>query len=482
MAKSAAPKTSSSQKAVDLGEERAVKTSSNQGARIMTLNNPKGLNALNKAMIDIMQPQLQLYEKSPSCHLIILKGEGKGFCAGGDVKALVRAVEKKETRKEAVDFFKDEYTLDREIALMKKPVISFMDGATMGGGVGISVHAPFRIATENTVFAMPETDIGLFPDVGASFFLSRLDGQIGTYLGLTGTQLSGYDVYRAGIATHYVPSDRLEALEDRLASLNFSADAPSTSMAGQKLISSAIEEFVADAETAANSSYKLVGAIREVIDKAFDQARVPLIVQALQEAKEKNPEVGEWVDATLKKMDFVSPTSLAVALEAIRAGKDMNISEVFERDLRLASVFCNPDVAPDFVAGVTQRLLGPKEDRKKRAPWKPSSISEITHDDIRRTFFSAPNKSSPSLPPLQDKTIKLYSQYPHAYFALPSEKLIGRVVRGDTPDSGSFALSKDEVLDWFEREWNGKIGVKEKVREVLQRRTKTMQDGTLQWK
>lgn len=279
-------------------------------------------------------------------------------------------------------------------------------------------------------------------------------------------------------------------------------------MAGQKLISSAIEEFVADAETAANSSYKLVGAIREVIDKAFDQARVPLIVQALQEAKEKNPEVGEWVDATLKKMDFVSPTSLAVALEAIRAGKDMNISEVFERDLRLASVFCvssiellcgrslhfmsglltlmlakqNPDVAPDFVAGVTQRLLGPKEDRKKRAPWKPSSISEITHDDIRRTFFSAPNKSSPSLPPLQDKTIKLYSQYPHAHFALPSEKLIGRVVRGDTPDSGSFALSKDEVLDWFEREWNGKIGVKEKVREVLQRRTKTMQDGTLQWK
>lgn len=130
---------------------------------------------------------------------------------------------------------------------------------------------------------------------------------------------------------------------------------------------------------------------------------------------------------------------------------------------------------------MTQRLLGPKENRKDRAPWNPSSISDIKHEDIRRTFFSAPNEKSPSLPAL-DKNIKAYTQYPHVHFALPSENLIGKVVRGDTPDSGSFALNKEEVLDWFEREWNGKSGVREKVLEVLQRRTKTMQDDTLQWK
>lgn len=193
---------------------------------------------------------------------------------------------------------------------------------------------------------MFQTDIGLFPDIGASFFLSRLDGQIGTYLGLTGTRLHGYDVYQAGIATHYVPADRLEALEDRLASLNFTPEAPSASLAGQKIISSVIEEFVADTETVASSSYKLTGAVREVLDKAFDQARVPLIVQSLQAAKEKNPELSEWIDKTLKQLEFVSPTSLAVALEAIREGKHMNINEVFERDLRLASVFCVSFLSP----------------------------------------------------------------------------------------------------------------------------------------
>lgn len=470
---------------IEIGEEPAVKTTNNQKARILTLNNPKALNALNRAMIDILQPQLEMYEATPSSNVIILKGEGRAFCAGGDVKAITEAIQDPSRRQEAAEFFRDEYSLDRTIALMKKPVISFMDGATMGGGVGLSVHAPFRIATENTIFAMPETDIGLFPDVGASFFLSRLDGQIGTYLGLTGEQLKGSAVYQAGLATHFVPSDRLDALEERLASLEFSAEAPSTSIKGQRLIASVIEEYVADVETLTSSGYDLVGAKRDVIDKAFDHPRVPLIIQELQQAKEEKPELGEWIDATIKKLEFVSPTSLAIALEAIREGKDLDINEVFERDLRLASVFCNPDVAPDFITGVKHRLTGSKEQMKKnrdiRAEWSPNAISDVQHDEIRKTFFNAPSSTTPRLPPLP-KGAKVYSQYPHVHFALPSEVFIGRVVRGDTPDSGSFALSKQEVLDWFEREWDGKIGVREKVLEVLDRRTKVMQDETLQWK
>lgn len=145
----------------------------------------------------------------------------------------------------------------------------------------------------------------------------------------------------------------------------------------------------------------------------------------------------------------------------------------------------NPDVAPDFVTGVQHRLTGSKEEMKKnrkiRAAWSPSTISEVSQEQIRKTFFAASSSSSPELPPMP-KGAKPYSQYPHVHFALPSEAFIGRVVRGDTPDSGSFALSKKEVLEWFEREWDGKIGTTEKVLEVLERRTKTMQDGTLQWK
>lgn len=137
-----------------------------------------------------------------------------------------------------------------------------------------------------------------------------------------------------------MPSDRLDALEERLASLEFSAEAPSTSIKGQRLIASVIEEYVADVETLTSSGYDLVGAKRDVIDKAFDHPRVPLIIQELQQAKEEKPELGEWIDATIKKLEFVSPTSLAIAVEAIREGKDLDINEVFERDLRLASVFC----------------------------------------------------------------------------------------------------------------------------------------------
>ena len=122
-----------------------------------------------------------------------------------------------------------------------------------------------------------------------------------------------------------------------------------------------------------------------------------------------------------------------------------------------------------------------KKNREVRASWSPSTISDISHEQVRKTFFAAPSSSSAQLPPL-DKSDKPYTQYPHVHFALPSEALIGRVVKGDTPDSGSFALSKKEVLEWFEREWDGKIGTSEKVLEVLERRTKTMQDGTLQWK
>lgn len=239
---------------------------------------------------------------------------------------------------------------------MSKPVIALMDGITMGGGVGLSVHAPFRIATEKTVFAMPETNIGLFPDVGANFFLSRLDGQLGPYLGLTSEQLTGYGVYQAGIATHYVPSDRLAALEERLAGLTFPTNAPSSSPEGLQLINTCIEEFVADADAGKASDYELVGQKRLAIDSCFSFSRAEEIIAALQKleqalqpksaTEEKELEdqakvdLAEWAKRTRETIESRSPTSVKVALEGIRVGSKLNIDEVFDLDMQLAAIFC----------------------------------------------------------------------------------------------------------------------------------------------
>lgn len=162
------------------------------GVRTIELNRPDKLNSLNGSMARKIFPRLVEWEKSQLANVIIMKGAGRAFCAGGDVAALAKQNKQGEAgQQESKDYFALEYKLDHLIATYPKPYVAFMDGITMGGGVGLSVHAPFRIATEKTVFAMPETTIGFFPDVGASFFLPRMDGEIGTYLALTSEQLKG---------------------------------------------------------------------------------------------------------------------------------------------------------------------------------------------------------------------------------------------------------------------------------------------------
>jgi 3-hydroxyisobutyryl-CoA hydrolase len=187
-------------------------------------------------------PRLREWSKSDLANVVVIKGEGRAFCAGGDVAWLAqRNREGTEGQQESKDYFALEYKLDHLISTYSKPYVAFIDGITMGGGVGLSLHAPFRIATENTVFAMPETTIGFFPDVGASFFLPRMDGQLGAYCALTSEQLKGPSVFYAGIATHYIHSSSLPDLEARLAELEFK-DYDSLKKR-YETINSTIEEF-----------------------------------------------------------------------------------------------------------------------------------------------------------------------------------------------------------------------------------------------
>ncbi|XP_035879068.1 3-hydroxyisobutyryl-CoA hydrolase, mitochondrial isoform X6 [Phyllostomus discolor] len=174
-------------------------------AGVITLNRPKNLNALNLNMIRQIYPQLKTWEQDPETFLIIIKGTGaKAFCAGGDIIEIVKG-----NQKISQNFFREEYMLNNAIGSCQKPYVAFIHGITMGGGVGVSIHGHFRVATEKSLFAMPETAIGLFPDVGGGYFLPRLQGKLGYLLALTGFRLKGRDVYTAGIATHFVDSEKV---------------------------------------------------------------------------------------------------------------------------------------------------------------------------------------------------------------------------------------------------------------------------------
>ncbi|CAI9765081.1 unnamed protein product [Fraxinus pennsylvanica] len=188
------------------GQTDQVLVEEKYSTRIFTLNRPKQLNAVSFPMVSRLLELFLAYEVDPSVKLIILKGKGRAFCAGGDIAAVVRGITQGNWRPGAI-FFRREYILNYVMATYSKPQVSILNGIVMGGGAGVSIHGRFRVATENSLFAMPETALGLFPDVGASYFLSRLPGFFGEYVGLTGARLDGAEMLACGLATHLVLSE-----------------------------------------------------------------------------------------------------------------------------------------------------------------------------------------------------------------------------------------------------------------------------------
>ncbi|KAF9923815.1 hypothetical protein FBU30_006127 [Linnemannia zychae] len=423
----------------------------NLSSRTFILNRPKALNALNLSMVRNMTPQLQAWDASDLCKVIVIKGAGeKAFCAGGDVRQVVELANAGK-QNDALDFFAEEYKLNHMIATLKTPFVAILDGITMGGGVGLSVHAPFRIATEKTVFAMPETNIGLFPDVGGSFFLPRLDGETGTYLGLVGTQLRGIDTVYAGIATHYVPSERLAALEDRLSELETD---------NHDVINMAIEDFVS--EPLYDHKYAL-SEHRNAIDRCFRFNTVEEIVAALE--KEGTP----FAQKTLKTLRTVSPTSLKVTLQQIREGANLGIADCFRMEHQLARQFLHGTDFPEGVrALLIEKTLNPK--------WQPATIEEVDREQILGQYFR--NQAPKALSLSNSQT---YRQYPYTRYALPSEEEIRQIVRGESQGSGPLQLTADEVADVCVKKSGGKIGVREKVMEVLSRKVTKGPEGELKW-
>ena len=317
----------------------------------LVLNRPKALNALDLPMIRALARALAEWRDDAHVHAVVIEGAGeRAFCAGGDVRAL-RQYELDGEHHRAEQFFREEYELNLMIATYPKPFIALIVGICVGGGIGVSVHAPYRVATEHAAFAMPETAIGFFPDIGATFFLPRLPGEIGTYLGLTGLRMQGADAVHAGLATHFVPRANLPALSQALAKDGLTA---------------------LGCHAAAAPDFSLAPH-RAVIDHCFGAGSVSEIVHRLEKCD------NDWATQTLAALRAVSPSALCWTLAAIRHGADMTLPQCQAAELALTRTTMRH---PDFAEGV--RAMVVDKDRKPR--WQPARIEDVDPAAIAAMF------------------------------------------------------------------------------------------------
>jgi len=321
---------------------------------LVTLNRPKVLNALTYNMVKQLHPQLLAWAEDSSISAVVIRAAGeKAFCAGGDIRVLHD--QGKAGSPEVINFYRDEYRLNRYIKRYPKPYIALMSGINMGGGVGVSVNGSHRIGSERLLFAMPETGIGLFPDVGGTYFLPRCPGEIGMYLGLTGARLKIADAVSAGIADAYVPADRHDALLERLVS----GDEVDAAIAG---------------EAQPTEPAPLEG-LQDQIDACFSAGSVDEILARLDR------DTSEWAVKTAATIRSKSPLSTRVAYGQIRAGATLDFEDCMALEFRLTNRFM---AAPDFYEGVRAVVI----DKDQAPKWDPATLDAVTDDQVASYFAS----------------------------------------------------------------------------------------------
>ena len=326
----------------------------------VTLNRPGALNALTLDMARRLDARLIEWASDDGVGAVVIGGAGeRAFCAGGDVRALYDSMRTPGDAYTAA-FYRDEYTLNHRIFTYPKPYIALIDGVVMGGGVGVSVHGSQRVVSEHALFAMPETGIGLFPDVGGSHFLSRMPGEIGMYLGLAGARLKAADALYAGIGSDYVPRARLAGLVAALGETDFAGDARAA--AGETI-----------ARFAGGAGEAPLAAERDAIDRCFAGGSVEEIIDAL------GSEGGTWAEGTRAVLATKSPTSLKVTFRQLRTGRDLDFAAAMRMEYRLSQRFC---AGHDFVEGVRAVVI----DKDNAPQWKPATLAQVSEADVDAYF------------------------------------------------------------------------------------------------
>ncbi|WP_155368055.1 enoyl-CoA hydratase/isomerase family protein [Catellatospora vulcania] len=320
----------------------------------ITLNRPRAINALTTEMVMLMQRTLDLWATGDQVRTVLITGAGdRGLCAGGDIRAI--HADAVSGGSASLDFWAREYRLDATVARYRKPVVAWMDGLVMGGGIGISAHARVRIVTERSRLAMPEVGIGFHPDVGGSWLLSHAPGQVGTHLALTGTSVGAADAVHAGLADHFVPAERLPQLVKALADADADADG---AVAAHEL---------------APPGGELAGC-REWIDRCYAADSVPEIVDRLRSDPAPGARAAAEVIATR------SPTAVTVTLRSLRAAARLpSLEAALAQEYRLSAAMLR---SADFAEGVRAQII----DKDRSPRWHPAVLADVDADTVAGYF------------------------------------------------------------------------------------------------
>ncbi|KAL1411515.1 3-hydroxyisobutyryl-CoA hydrolase [Vanrija albida] len=470
----------------------------NQGTtRTYKLNRPKALNALDQPMIDSLVAESESWRTSDLVKLVVGKGDERAFCAGGDVKTLVIARSKGDAAS-GLKFFQDEFGLNWHLGRLGKPYVAVIDGFTMGGGAGISLPAPIRIATKKTVFAMPETKIGYAPDVGGNYYIAQLDGEIGAWLAITGNEVWGRAVYELGLATHYVDPESLPSLLEALNQIEEPSFETISNLVSSYHVGPAPAGTAVSSKASREGPSPITGEIRAFLDKTFGLPSLQDIYAALKAAEGDSSlaaEVREWATAQRGILDERSPTGMAVALENFRlARKAKRLNEVLDNDITMATGFLGlKRTTDDFSTGVTHLLI---DKAKGRANWSPSSIDDksLTPAAIRANFLDAkaahiagerPTIDFTPTPTTKEGPDSTWGQFRR--YGLPAEARVRAWIKGEAPGSGAFKLNEDELVSRIV-DVSGEAGsprqkeIEDAIRKIVAQRTTKDKDGYLNWK
>nr|WP_279158110.1 enoyl-CoA hydratase/isomerase family protein [Pseudomonas corrugata] len=330
----------------------------------LTLNRPAGLNALTLGMVRSLQQQLDAWLPDPQIHAVVLRGAGdRAFCAGGDIRSLYDSHKQGDTLHE--DFFVEEYALDLTIHHYRKPILALMDGFVLGGGMGLAQGADLRVVTERSRLGMPEVGIAYFPDVGGSYFLPRIPGELGIYLGVSGAQIKAADALYCGLADWYLESRKLAQLDERLDRLEWS-DMPLKDL--QSLLAKlAVQQLPAPP----------LDDLRPAIDHFFALPDVPSMVEQLRQVTVANSH--EWALQTAELLETRSPLAMAVTLEMLRRGRHLSLEECFALELHLDRQWFERG---DLIEGVRALLI----DKDKKPRWNPPTLDALDANLVASFF------------------------------------------------------------------------------------------------
>ena len=331
------------------------------------LNRPRVLNSLNADMVKIIYEQLQEWREDDSVALVCISGNGdKGLCAGGDMKRL-HDLRNNHVEEEAYQFFSVEYLMDLLIYHYAKPVLVYMNGIVMGGGVGLSYGASHRIVNEKTKWAMPEMNIGFYPDVGASYFLNEMPGNIGKYLALTSQVIRAEDVLYINAADLFIKSENWPKLTEEIIRTSWSGN-----------VQAELDRLLANYKDPVDPAVSKLAQEEEKINKHFAYETVEEILASLEKDAEKGD---SWAAKTRKILLQKAPLSLKVTLQQLEKGKNMTLADSFKMEFALSMNFMNN---PDFYEGVRSVLV----DKDRNPQWKLSKLEDISKEKVLSYFES----------------------------------------------------------------------------------------------